>query len=57
MLVLAILFAIVVGVIDNLIGIPEPGRKLAYGGVILLFIIGLFQLVFGFDAGLDARGA
>ena len=45
MIVTAIVLAIIAAVIQMLVGIPEPWQKLIYIGIIILFVIGLVQLL------------
>ncbi len=45
MLYTAILLAIVAAVVQVLVGIPEPWQKIVFVGVVILFAIGLVQLL------------
>lgn len=45
MLVTSIVLAVIVAVIDHFFGIAEPWRKFIIVGVVILFIIGLLQVL------------
>lgn len=46
MLVLAIALAIIAAVIEHLVGINEPWRKVILIGIVVLFVVGLISLIF-----------
>jgi hypothetical protein len=45
MLVTAIVLALICAAIEYFVGIAEPWRKIVFAGVVVLFIIGLVQLL------------
>jgi len=45
MLLTAIVLAIIAALCDHLFGIPEPWRKIIFIGIIVIFVVGLLQLL------------
>lgn len=45
MIVTAIVLAIIAAVVEYFAGIPEPWRKIIFAGIVVIFVIGLIQLL------------
>lgn len=45
MIVTAVVLALIAAAIDHFVGIAEPWRKVVFAGIVVVFIIGLIQLL------------
>jgi hypothetical protein len=45
MLMTAIVLAIIAAVVQVLVGIPQPWQKIIFIGIVVIFIVGLVQLL------------